>query len=264
MKFWFPHQFGNPILVDKNGFQIHNDSWFVPNETDQHPVEVINSNMPQEWVNQIQDIKDRIKESSVQKEIAHWDFKFNGGSPIGWLMNEEGNGRFIVQLDDGRLLYGNSPELVLDKNQNTIKIEVLGGTDEWNEKTNEEHSIIIQDLIQRFPEKLELHQTEFIDLGYVKHLRTKLSGTWNHSLQSIIPYVWPNLAIWGKGYGEDYWGGLIGYGDEVYAKLWLCIRCGIWDGEFHHYRVGCGITEQSDPQSEWNELNNKLGWILRK
>lgn len=261
MKFWFSENFKNPIIVNNNGVFKYNDT-FDPKDADINPVDIYTEDMPSEWASQVYAIQDRILNGSSIKEVAHWDFKFKGLSPVGWLKEQAGDGRFIVELDNGHLLYGNSPELVLEKNGNNIKLEILGGTDEWNEKTTEEHSLIIDDVIKRFPNELSIHQTKLIDIGYVKHLKTKLTGNWDYSLESIVPYIWPNLAIYGNGCGENYWGGLIGWGDETYAKLWLCIRCGIWDGEWHHYRVGCGITSKSDPESEWKELNKKLGWVL--
>lgn len=261
MKFWFPNSSGDPITVDRKEVKLHRAQWFTPVTNETTFIDITNSSMPSLWAERVEDIKRRIKKNEIVKEIAHWDFTFKGNSPVDLIMKQDGEGRFIVELENGNLLYGNSPELVLKKNNKEVEVEVLGGTNVWNKKTSNEHSIIVSDLIERFPNELSPSQTEFIDLGYIKHLRTKLKSTWDFSLESVIPYVWPNLAITGKGYGENHWGTLIGWGDERFAKLWLCIRCGVWDGEFHKLRVGCGITEDSDPEEEWEEINNKLGWI---
>jgi isochorismate synthase EntC len=273
MEVWFPEQESYLISVTPNSFCRHySESYIYNKKSEFNGYSESIPPMPEWWVHQVNNIKNEIDKGTYQKHVLYHDIHFTGDNPSHFIKNSEGHGRFLVKLDDNRLLYGNSPECVINKVNDTVSIEVLGGTgsnltDEYGDiysKYKEEHQIIVEDLLQRNPKLEWSKKFQIKDIGYTKHIRSVLKYNTDESLEDIVYKVYPNYAIKSDGI-NDWWGTLIGYHNHTInqTKLFLSIRCGIFDIETktHTVRSGVGITKDSDPQTEWLEIHTKLGWL---
>ena len=113
-----------------------------------------------------------------------------------------------------------------------------------------------------------------IDLGYVQHLKSLISGTVKTGLNvfDALAAVYPPATIWGKplaACGErirryeqierGFFTGGLGYftlGDD--ANFALAIRTAKLTSTHIHVYAGSGIVKASDPYREWLETNNKM------
>ena len=275
MNVWFPEQESYLIHVTPTTVSRHFTESYIHKSSEFEGYTPNIPPMPQWWVSEINKIKQQINNGTYKKRVLYHDIRFSGDNPSNFIKNSEGEGRFLVQLDEDRLLYGNSPECVINKVNDTVSIEVLGGTglnltDKFGElypKYKNEHDIIIEDLLRRNPSLQWVKKYQIKDVGYTKHVRSILRFDTEKSLEQIVEGVYPNYAIDSDGI-TDWWGSLIGYHNHTLnqTKLYLCIRCGIFDIESktHTVRSGVGITLDSDPQEEWLEVHQKLGWLYPK
>jgi isochorismate synthase EntC len=228
--------------------------------------------MPDWWAANVEHTKQQIVSGELTKKVLYHDITFEAAHPGHFIQSKKGDGRFLIMLDETTMMYGISPECTIHKVDDVVSIEVLGGTSpqlldsrgEPYQKYKDEHDIIIHDLLKRNDALTWKKKYQIKDLGYTQHLRSILQYSTQESLEDIVSRVYPNYAIDGDGI-NDWWGTLVGWHNAQHnqTKLWLAIRCGIYDMKTntHTVRTGVGITKDSDAQQEWLELHQKLGWL---
>lgn len=231
-----------------------------------------------EWMDNFEAIQSKIRRGEIDKEILFRTIEFQ--SPItpaqimSGIKSQKGL-HYILELDGGNTWFGNSHEKQIQRINDIVTIEVLGGTWWGNEKMSrkelEEHDFINDDLIKKIQTlrgKIIRKKFTTVNLGYVKHLKTEFEFQIppNTPNEMIIHTIHPTLAIKSETTdGKKFYGGLVGWETETELHLWLNIRCGLWNPMSSTYTFwsGCGITEKSDIMREWMESNQKLKWVMK-
>jgi menaquinone-specific isochorismate synthase len=137
----------------------------------------------------------------------------------------------------------------------------------------------IQECFKHFSSNLKTHALEAVTHKQICHLKTDLTAQWNGvtSLNDMIKKLHPTPALgsypkvnrnlrllntWrDKTATHPFFGAPIGvtYGDQ--AKILVAIRNLIFQNDELLLHSGCGIVQQSNLQSEWNELMIKRGAV---
>lgn len=213
--------------------------------------------------------------------------------------NREGY-QFRLSLDDGAVLVGVSPELVIRKDGRTIISNPLAGSakrmsdplaDQRNaqqlndsEKDLYEHRLVIEDIaahLQPVCDVLDVPQRpSLISTAALWHLSTRIHGTVaDPSLTALqlACLLHPTPAVCGypterarrlihfiEPFERRFFTGMVGWSDAQGNGEWVVtIRCGSVRRNIVQLFAGAGIVEASDPASEWNEVQTKLGTMLR-
>ncbi|MCO8310821.1 chorismate-binding protein [Pseudomonas mandelii] len=203
---------------------------------------------------------------------------------------------YVFRWADEVAWVGISPETLLRKNGRSLVVEPLAGTRKGSHE-HDKSARYRQELMSDLKE-LEEHETaaglffeqlstvcesgslslresrSVIDLGYVQHLKSLISGTVKTGLNvfDALAAVYPPATIWGKplaACGErirryeqierGFFTGGLGYftlGDD--ANFALAIRTAKLTSTHIHVYAGSGIVKASDPYREWLETNNKM------
>ncbi len=185
---------------------------------------------------------------------------------------------------------GASPELFLKKEDRFFYTMALAATlprdkdgiYKWRRKETEEHNMVrrhIEDVFAKNECKLITSNGPHpFETGRVAHLKTDyvFEQTNNNNLQKIISDLYPTPAIGGlpvnkalecihlyEGYSRNYYSGYLGEtnGHDL-ARLFINLRSmQIGENEMAIF-VGGGISDESDPEEEWEETIQKSFTLL--
>lgn len=151
---------------------------------------------------------------------------------------------------------------------------------EWGVKEKMEQEFVT-DFIQEKLNSLGIKNPEFIgpydvEAGPVVHLRTDIIfDIGNNKIMDIAHKLHPTPAISGlpqkeaidlinfrEAHNRDYYTGIIGIVNQNSASLYVNLRCcQIQKGAAYLY-LGGGFTEDSIPELEWEETENKSRTLL--
>ena len=187
------------------------------------------------------------------------------------------------------LWLGATPESLLKVDGQKFETMSLAGTQlyqgsldvKWNGKENEEQQIVtdfIVDSIKPLVHVIKISKVKTIRAGNILHLMTKISGTLItdlNSIENLLKALHPTPAICGlpvnsakkfilknEHYNRAFYTGYLG---ELNIKnksdLYVNLRCMQIKGNESIIYVGGGITNDSIPESEWEETVNKSNTI---
>nr|WP_298998484.1 chorismate-binding protein [uncultured Allomuricauda sp.] len=186
---------------------------------------------------------------------------------------------------------GASPETFLQVKNNSLKTMSLAGTlpyqpgvgPEWGQKELDEQSLVTDFIKKRLSEEvdtLEVGGTESSKAGLLWHLKTEIKAKLlpNSSLMNIIKSLHPTPAVCGlpldaskkfilehEGYDRTYYTGFLGelrMGESQNISLYVNLRSMELTKNGASIYVGGGITADSIPENEWNEIQNKSKTML--
>lgn len=207
---------------------------------------------------------------------------------------------FRVSLPDDGTLIGVSPELLVRKRGNRMESNPLAGSigrrpteaeDQENarqlmasEKDHFEHKLVVDDIRRHLtplcneldiPDKPSLLQTTTL-----WHLSTFLHGTLkdeNLSALQLACLLHPTPAVCGvpterarrlirfvEAFDRGLFTGIVGWCNSRGDGEWvITIRCGVARHDTIRIFAGAGIVAASNPDTEWTEVQTKLGTMLR-
>lgn len=206
---------------------------------------------------------------------------------------------FRIPLSEGRQLVGVSPELLVRKQGGRLVSRPLAGTakrqhDEeadrisaqrlnQSQKDQYEHRLVVENIraILR-PLCTELHVPErpsLMKTRAVWHLESRIEGLLKESGLTALQMaciMHPTPAVCGfpteearklirhvEPFERGFFTGFVGWCDAHGNGEWaITIRCGIVQHNALRLFAGAGIVEASDPASEWDEVQAKLGTML--
>ncbi|MDR2221457.1 MAG: chorismate-binding protein [Flavobacteriaceae bacterium] len=187
------------------------------------------------------------------------------------------------------LWIGATPETLLRVQGQELFTMALAGTQinherdevEWGQKEQEEQAFVtqfIQEQLQPFVSELKLSEVYTKRAGKVMHICTDIQAKLKEvTVGNVIEVLHPTPAVCGlpkiasrnfleieEGYSRDYYAGYLGELNYSVLQetsgntdLYVNLRCmQIEDKEIHLY-LGCGVTIDSDPHSEFIETVNK-------
>ncbi|MEO9005156.1 MAG: chorismate-binding protein [Ginsengibacter sp.] len=185
---------------------------------------------------------------------------------------------------------GASPELFLKKERDILYTMALAATlplnrkgiYKWRRKETREHDMVrrhIEHVFEKNDCKLIRSKGPYtFETGKVAHLKTdyafELSG--HHDLEQVISDLYPTPAIGGlpvqkalecinlyEGYSRNYYSGYLGEtnGHDL-VRLFINLRSMQIGEDAIAIFVGGGISDESDPQEEWEETIQKSFTLL--
>jgi len=186
----------------------------------------------------------------------------------------------VFCLSEGKQAFlGATPERLFSRRRNKIESEALAGTQwggrEFSEKQMRELEPVRQfvcDALAPFCvdpplfSPVHIHQT-----NHLRHLRstchaTLLPGVSDKQLQAVLhptpalagspqPQALALIRQWEE---RGLYGGFLGWRHRDSSEYVVAIRCCSLAGTMATLRTGVGIVAGSDPDAEWEELNQKL------
>ncbi|MCE0915805.1 isochorismate synthase [Pseudomonas sp. NMI760_13] len=213
-------------------------------------------------------------------------------------LNREGY-HFRVPLADGATLLGVSPELLVHKQGTAFVSNPLAGSvrrmadpeadranAQWlaaSEKDHYEHRLVTEDIAQRVGElcsRLQVpERPSLISTAALWHLSTRIEGELAADIDALqlACRLHPTPAVCGypterarqlirfvEPFERGLFTGMVGWCDAQGNGEWVVtIRCGTFNGQRVRLFAGAGIVEASSPDTEWNEVQTKLGTMLR-
>ncbi|WXL25988.1 isochorismate synthase MenF [Ectopseudomonas mendocina] len=237
---------------------------------------------------------------SVQREltfdrdvdVAAMQHKLRLQNPSGY--------HFCVPQADGTTLIGVSPELLVRKQGAQLISNPLAGSAkrcadpvedqrnaDWladSEKDHYEHSLVIEDITARLEglcSHLEVpERPSLISTAALWHLSTRIEAQLLDASASALQLacrLHPTPAVCGypterarhlirfiEPFERGLFTGMVGWCDAEGNGEWVVtIRCGTIRRNCVRLFAGAGIVEASHPETEWNEVQTKLGTMLR-
>jgi isochorismate synthase len=188
------------------------------------------------------------------------------------------------------LWMGASPERLLKANKNKFFTTALAGTQPyqettevvWGTKEKEEQQFVtdfILENLKTLASEVTVSSPYTLKAGNLLHIKTEIEGILNENsnLKQLVSVLHPTPAVCGlpqltakefilqnEDYDRDYYTGFLGElnkkgftKQKLKTDLYVNLRCMQIKNKHAHLYVGCGITEGSIPEEEWNESVNK-------
>ncbi len=205
---------------------------------------------------------------------------------------------FYIQIDSTASFLGCSPERLFKKSGRQILSEALAGSLPYekniqknnsreklllsSEKDIEEHQYVYDEIYKELLSLCEeteiLNERDVLTLSYVQHIYSKFKGKLKPSKQipEIISCLHPTPAVFGfpvKGLEKEiknyepfergWYASPLGWISKNDADFTVSIRSGLINGKTISLFSGAGIVKGSVPESEWEEIENKIYHFLK-
>ncbi len=179
---------------------------------------------------------------------------------------------------------GASPETLLTIEDKKITTMALAGTknrgvSKWGAKEILEQKIVQNEILNDlapYCKNLKAEKTHTSNAGNIDHLKTVLTGTTNFSPLEIVRAIHPTPAVAGVPKNiaisiienkelqkRSFYSGYLGLINGFNCKLFVNLRCAQIKKNRAKVFVGGGITKDSVPEKEWEEIIEKSQTILR-
>jgi isochorismate synthase len=185
---------------------------------------------------------------------------------------------------------GATPEQLIKIKELDFETVALAGTQKaksikdvcWTKKEEVEQQLVTDFIIensQEYIKDISVSEPFTANAGSVFHIKTRISGKLKNkkSIQKIIQSLHPTSAVCGmpreaakdfilqnEGYDREYYSGFLGELNidlttfrTQYSDLFVNLRCMKINEKRAALFVGCGITKDSNPKSEYEETVNK-------
>jgi menaquinone-specific isochorismate synthase len=205
---------------------------------------------------------------------------------------------FLFQPRQGTAFLGATPERLLKFENNRLISEAVSGTvargadpDEdkrrgaWllqDQKELSEQKFVTDDLIAKFHQltkKTDLAAPpEIVKLANVQHLVSKVSGVLRNgiSIGEMVSSLHPTAAVGGcpvsaaislierlEPFSRGWYGGPVGIISHELTEMAVGIRSSLVIDRVVSLFTGAGIVKGSTPESEWNELEDKMSTAFK-
>lgn len=233
------------------------------------------------YIDDVVTITDRISSSDLIKVVYSKCFEFDLRSEhaINYFKN-------ILDLYPSAFCYlffhpkegfwmGASPETLVEIQNNKISTMALAGTKSltelnWGEKELFEQKIVqdeIKKTLNPLCEDLTFLKPKTSKAGRIEHLKTIITGLTTKSPKEIITALHPTPAVAGvpknkaisiinkkEKHDRFFYSGYLGKIDKENCSLFVNLRCLQIINNRAKLFVGGGITKDSDPEKEWEEI----------
>jgi isochorismate synthase len=184
---------------------------------------------------------------------------------------------------------GATPEQLLKANDLEFSTIALAATQKdkglneviWGNKEKEEQQFVtdfIVDTLNDLATNVSVSAPYSIKAGTIWHIKTDIKGTLkpDFGLQEVIRLLHPTPAVCGlpkekaktfiienENYNRTFYSGYLGELNSSFSKesissnLFVNLRCMEIEEDQAHLFMGCGITNESVPEKEWEESVNK-------
>lgn len=202
---------------------------------------------------------------------------------------------YMLYLQDNTMWMGATPELLLHQAPNQLTSVALAGTKAISNSQNGEHwsekEIIEQQLVKQHVEKcfkkvysnpVEISSTKTFSTGHLLHLKTdfllrNLTEEMKNSFSVFLQLLHPTPAVAGtptktaidfilqhENHDRAYYSGFLGpVNIQSQIHLYVNLRCLKYVHEHLYFYSGAGITPNSIPEKEWNEIMMKAQTLIK-
>lgn len=184
---------------------------------------------------------------------------------------------------------GATPEQLVKVNNRKFETVSLAGTQifheneiRWTNKEIEEQAIVtefIQQSVAPLSKNLQVSEPFTVQAGNLAHIKTQINGVLmpNYSTWDLVQTLHPTPAVCGfpkpkaldfilqnEGYDRKFYTGFLGewhfdFANEINenSDLYVNLRCMEFQENKVVLYVGCGITQSSDANKEYDETQHK-------
>lgn len=197
---------------------------------------------------------------------------------------------FLMQMQEGTSFLGSTPEKLYTRVRDEIQTEALAGTipkhgcgklllsqaKERSEVCYVEN--FIEKSLKMISSRIEKEDDfSLLETPHLYHLYKKISCTCSsiNLDQLLIHTLHPTPAVGGlpsdkalefirqfEHFSRGYYASCIGYLSKERSDLSVAIRSMLIEKNSAHLFAGAGIVNGSDPQKEWDELENKISQFM--
>ncbi|MDG1761289.1 MAG: isochorismate synthase [Flavobacteriaceae bacterium] len=185
---------------------------------------------------------------------------------------------------------GATPETLFNLKNQQLSTMALAGTAiatdinlvQWSPKEIHEQELVTDSILKAL-RSLEGNETvtftpaETVQAGSLFHLKSHIAATVTKaSVWELVAALHPTPAVGGvprkkafdfiqknEGYNRSFYSGYLGPISDKETHLFVNLRCLQWQPHLVTLYVGSGITAASNPQSEWEETQQKAQTMLR-
>jgi isochorismate synthase len=229
--------------------------------------------------------------TSRKKEIALASFDFEKLLNSLFSLNPTAF-RYCWYHPETSIWCGATPEVLVQKKENSFKTMALAGTMKyeqgilpiWGLKEKNEQKLVIEAIsnsLEKLTSVLRISKTYSQPAGTLVHLRTDIDGVIKKSkssLKSITTALHPTPAVCGtpkelakkhinehEGYNREFYTGFVGIikPEAETSSVFVNLRCMKLEPNKATLYVGGGITEDSNPELEYIETQNKLQTMMQ-
>lgn len=188
--------------------------------------------------------------------------------------------------DEGNEWVGASPELLFSKKGNQYRTISLAGTrlameipKPWGEKEIQEQALVTEYICQTINTlggKVErVEDVETFRSGSIEHLRSEIYFTYDGDWKDVMQRLHPTSAVAGmpvqrafpfiqaqEPHDREYYTGLIGVEQGEQVEVYVLLRLAKYNQGRYYAFVGAGITKDSVPMHEADEVENKANSFM--
>lgn len=201
---------------------------------------------------------------------------------------------FSMAFDAQRTFLGSSPERLWRRRGNQLDTEALAGTvaahdddekakrlGDWlmnDDKNQRENSLVVEDICQRLQDlsqTLDVLPAEIVRLRKVQHLRRRIQAELESPDDTrCLLQLQPTAAVAGlprasalafidrvEPFNREWYAGSAGYLSRRQSEFCVTLRSARVEGNTLRLYAGAGIVEGSDPEQEWQEIENKAAGL---
>ncbi len=201
---------------------------------------------------------------------------------------------FYMAFDGENAFLGSSPERLWRRRDNALRTEALAGTvanhpddkqaqhlGEWlmaDDKNQRENMLVVEDICQRLQadtQTLDVLPPQVLRLRKVQHLRRCIWTSLNKADDVIcLHQLQPTAAVAGlprdlarqfiarhEPFTREWYAGSAGYLSLQQSEFCVSLRSAKISGNVVRLYAGAGIVRGSDPEQEWQEIDNKAAGL---
>ncbi|EJK2741917.1 isochorismate synthase MenF [Escherichia coli] len=202
--------------------------------------------------------------------------------------------QFYMAFDGENAFLGSSPERLWRRRDKALRTEALAGTvannpddkqaqqlGEWlmaDDKNQRENMLVVEDICQRLQadtQTLDVLPPQVLRLRKVQHLRRCIWTSLNKADDVIcLHQLQPTAAVAGlprdlarqfiarhEPFTREWYAGSAGYLSLQQSEFCVSLRSAKISGNVVRLYAGAGIVRGSDPEQEWQEIDNKAAGL---
>ena len=254
------------------------------------------------WIQNVETSKQLFHDTSLQKVVLARESYFTPSNPwkkfIELNQSQPNNYHFLFSPKSHTIFLGASPEKLFSQSGSTLKTEALAGTRavsvdvlknaalvaELNQsnKDQTEHHIVVDYLHTQLKDLCLTQRSlpqEVLQLPHVQHLRTPIECILhpNTTTDQLLDRLHPTPAVCGipkhassqiisetEPFHRGWYAGTMGIEHNNNTDFTVMIRSALWIHGDGYAWSGAGIVEESDPELEWIEIENKSKQFVRQ
>lgn len=201
---------------------------------------------------------------------------------------------FCMIFDAGSAFLGSTPERLWRRRGTLLRTEALAGTvaghsddkqarrlGDWlmnDDKNQRENMLVVEDIcqrLQRHTQTLEVLPAQVVRLRKVQHLRRCIWTALKHADDALcLQALQPTAAVAGlprqaarefiqkvEPFDREWYAGSAGYLSPEQSEFCVALRSARVQQAGLRLYAGAGIVSGSDPEQEWQEIENKAAGL---